>query len=105
MIVNNMKPDPTVEGWLWLAGTGFLVAVTPNYAKSNLVLFLIVLMADVALLLIALLDLGMIGAAYKAVVGYLLFACGILAIYLIAAISTNTFYGKSIFPLPRPLIK
>ena len=105
MIVNNMKPDPTVEGYLWLAGTGFLVAVTPNYAKSNLVLFLIVLMADVALLLIALLDLGMIGAAYKPVVGYLLFACGILAIYLIAAISTNTFYGKSVFPLPPPLIK
>ena len=105
MIVNNMKPDPTVEGWLWVAGAGFLIALTPNYAKSNLFLFLIVLMADVALILIALLDLGMIGAAYKPVVGYLLIACGILSIYLIAAISTNTFYGKSVFPLPRPLIK
>ena len=105
MIINNMKPDPTVEGWLWLAGTGFLVGLTPNYAKSNLVLFLIVLMADVALILIAFLDLGVIEVTYKAVVGYLLFACGILSIYLIAAVSTNTFYGKSIFPLPRPLIK
>jgi hypothetical protein len=105
MIVNNMKPDPTVEGYLWLAGTGFLVAMTPNYAKSNFFLFLIVLMADVSLLLIGFLDLGIIGAAYKAVVGYLLMACGILAIYLIAATATNTFYGKSIFPVPPPLIK
>jgi hypothetical protein len=94
-----------VEGYLWLAGTGFLVAMTPNYAKSNLFLFLIVIMADIALLFIALLDLGIVGAPYKALVGYLLMACGILAIYLIAVIATNTFYGKAIFPVPPPLVK
>lgn len=105
MLINNMKPDTTVEGWLWVAGAGFLIAVTPNYAKSNLFLFLVVVMADIALVLIALLDLGVIGTAYKPVVGYLLFACGILSIYLIAAVSTNTFYGKAVFPLPPPLIK
>jgi uncharacterized protein len=105
MLVHGMKPDPTVEGWLWLAGTGFLVGMTPNYAKSNLFLFLVVVMADVALLFIALLDLGVVGVAFKPVVGYLCFGCGILAIYLIAASATNTFYGKSIFPVPPPLIK
>lgn len=105
MLVNGMKPDPTVEGYLWLAGTGFLVSMTPNYAKSNFFLFLIVAMADVALFFIALLDLGVVGAAYKPLVGYLCFGCGILAIYLIAASATNTFYGKAIFPVPPPLVK
>jgi uncharacterized protein len=105
MIVNGMKPDATVEGWCWLAGTGFLVGMTFNYAKSNLLLFLIVVMADIALLLIAFLDLGILGASYKAIVGYLLVACGILAIYLIAASATNTFYGKAVFPVPGPLVK
>lgn len=105
MLTHGMKPDPTVEGWLWLAGTGFLVAMTPNYAKSNFFLFLVVVMADVALLLIALLDLGIIGAMYKSVVGYLLIACGVLAIYLIAAVATNTLYGKAVFYVPKPLVK
>jgi uncharacterized protein len=105
MIVNGMKPDATVEGWCWLAGTGFLVGMTPCYAKSNFFLFLIVIMADLALLLIAFLDLGLIGATFKPIVGYLLVACGVLAIYLIAASATNTFYGKAVFPVPGPLVK
>ena len=105
MLVHGMKPDSAVEGWLWLAGTGFLVGMTPNYLKSTFFLFLIVVMADLALFFIALLDLGVAGAAFRPLVGYLCFGCGILAIYLIAATATNTFYGRSVFPVPPPLVK
>jgi uncharacterized protein len=105
MLSHGMKPDSTVEGWLWLAGTGFLIGMTPGYAKSNLILFLIVVMADAALLMIALLDLGVISAAAKPAIGYLCIACGVFAIYLIAAMATNSVYGKAVFPVPPALIK
>lgn len=105
MISNGIKPDATVEGWLWLGGTAFLVGMTPAYAKSNLLLFLIVLCADIALAMIGLLDLGIIAATSKPVIGYLVIACGVLALYLVLAIVTNTMYGKSVFPVPPPLVK
>lgn len=105
MITHGIKPDPTIEGWLWLGGTAFLVGMTPAYAKSNLLLFLIVLCADVALGMIGFLDLGLLGATTKPIIGYLCVTCGVLALYLVLAIVTNTTYGKAIFPVPPPLVK
>jgi succinate-acetate transporter protein len=105
MITHGIKPDPTVEGWLWLGGTAFLVGMTPAYAKSNFVLFLIVVCADVVLGMIGFLDLGLLGVTAKPVIGYLCIVCGVLALYLVLAIVTNTMYGKSVFPVPPPLVK
>lgn len=106
MIINGIKPEATIEGWTWLAGTGFLVAMTPAYAKSNAALFVLVVIVDVALLLIALIDLGVANAAIcKPIVGYLLIVTGCIAIYLIAATATNAVYGKTVIPIPKPLVK
>ena len=99
MITHGIKPDVVVEGWLWLAGTGFLVAMTPSYAKSNAALFLLVVAVDIALFLIALLDLGIADPAIcKPIVGYLLVGTGCIALYLILATATNTVYGKHGYP-------
>ena len=106
LITHGMKPDVVVEGWLWMAGTGFLVAMTPSYAKSNAALFLLVVAVDFALLLIALLDLGIADPGIcKPIVGYILVGTGCIALYLILATATNTVYGKPVIPVPKPLVK
>jgi uncharacterized protein len=106
MITYGIKPDAYVEGWLWLAGAGFLIAMTPSYTKSNAALFVLVVAVDVALLLISMLDLGVADPNIcKPIVGYILVGTGCIALYLVAATATNTVYGKSVFPIPKPLVK
>ena len=77
MIKFGMAPHAYVEGWTWMAGAGFLTAVTPAYAKSNKLLFLTVIMLDVVLWCIVGLDLGKMDPAIgKPIVGWLLIICG-----------------------------
>ena len=104
-ILGDVKPQAMVEGFCWMAGASFLTAVTPAYLKGPTPLFLIVLMLDIALWLIVGLDMGILGAALKPVVGYLLFACGWIAIYLVAAIVNNHVYGRTVLPTFGSLVK
>jgi uncharacterized protein len=104
-VLGDVAPQPMVEGFCWMAGAAFLTAVTPAYLKGPTPLFLIVLMLDIALWIIVGLDMGMIGAALKPVVGYLLFACGWVAIYLVAAIVNNHVYGRVVLPTFGSLVK
>jgi succinate-acetate transporter protein len=97
-ILGDIKPEPMVEGFCWMAGAAFLTAVTPSYLKSPTPLFLIVLLLDIALWIIVGLDMGLIGAALKPVVGYLLFASGWVAIYLVAAIVNNHVFNRVVLP-------
>ncbi|MDD5169429.1 MAG: hypothetical protein PHN75_11475 [Syntrophales bacterium] len=101
------KPDPYVEGWMWMAGAGFLTAVTPGYAKGNALIFLLVILIDIALWLIVGIDSGWYGnpAVTKPIVGYLLIASGWIGIYLAGATVCNTVYGKPIYWVPKPLVK
>jgi succinate-acetate transporter protein len=69
-------------------------------------LFVLVVAVDVALFLISLLDLGVADPTIcKPIIGYILVGTGCIALYLVAAIATNTVYGKSVFPIPKPLVK
>ena len=47
MIKFGMAPHVYVEGWTWMAGAGFLTAVTPAYLKSNKLIFLLVVLIDI----------------------------------------------------------
>lgn len=106
MIVNDIKPLSVVEGWTWMAGAAFLTAATPAYMKGTKLLFVIVVLLDIALWIIVTLDLGIADpAVWKPVVAYLLIASGWLGVYGVAAIMTNTAFGKSIIPIPGPLCK
>ena len=49
MIKFGMAPHAYVEGWTWMAGAGFLTAVTPAYLKSNKLLFILVVLIDICL--------------------------------------------------------
>jgi len=106
MIKFGMAPHAYVEGWTWMAGAGFLTAVTPAYAKSNLLLFFLVVILDIALWFIVGLDLGKIDPAIgKPVVGWILVVSGWIGVYLAGAVVCNTVYGRAIYPVPKPLIK
>jgi len=94
-----------VEGWMWMAGAGYLTVVTPAYAKSGL--FGLVLLIDVALWMIVGMDSGWYGnpATWKPIIGWLLVISGWYGVYMAGAVVCNTVYGKKVFPTPPPLIK
>jgi len=106
MIKFGMAPHAYVEGWTWMAGAGFLTAVTPAYAKSNALLFITVILIDIALWCIVFLDLGKMDPAIgKPIVAWILIFAGWAGIYLSGAIVCNTVYGKVIYPVPKPWVK
>jgi len=94
-----------IEGWMWMAGAGFLTAVTPAYAKSGL--FLLVVVIDVVLWMIVGMDTGWFGdpKTWKPVIGYLLVFSGWYGVYMAGAVVCNTIYGKKVFWTPPPLVK
>ena len=104
-IIGSVKPEPMVEGFCWMAGASFLTAVTPAYLKSPTPLFLLVLLLDIVLWLIVGLDMGMLGATVKPVVGYLLYASGWIGVYLVAAIVNNHTFGRVVLPTFGSLVK
>jgi succinate-acetate transporter protein len=97
-IIGTVKPESMVEGFCWMAGAAFLTAVTPAYLKSPTPLFLIVLLLDIVLWMIVGLDMGQFGAGIKPIIGYLLYAAGWIAIYLVAAIVNNHIFGRVVLP-------
>lgn len=95
----------SIEGYTWLCAFLVLVCLTPCYLKANKVFFWLVIVADVAVLFIALGDLGVAKSVLSPASGWLLLVAGFLALYLVAAIAINTTFGKSVLPLPAPYIK
>jgi len=99
-----------IEGWLWMAGASFLTLVTPAYAKSTLLIFILVVLVDIVLWLIVGCDTGwfLIGGSLqltKSIIGYLLVVSGFIGLYLAGATVCNTVYGRTIYYVPPPLIK
>nr|WP_319491910.1 GPR1/FUN34/YaaH family transporter [uncultured Desulfobacter sp.] len=104
-IMGSVKPESTVEGYCWMAGAAFLTAVTPAYLKSPAPMFLIVLLVDIALWLIVGLDMGLLSASLKPIVGYLLYATGWLGLYTAAAVVNNHVYGRVVIPTFGSFVK
>lgn len=102
MLHFGISPLSYVEGWCWMAGAGFLTIVTPAYLKGPKTLFFIVVFLDIALWLIAGMDLKIFPAGLKPAVGYLLIGSGVLAIYTAGAVVNNTVFGRTVLPLPVP---
>jgi succinate-acetate transporter protein len=98
-----------VEGWMWIAGAGFLTVATPCYAWGSWVFFSGFVLADILLFLIAGLDTGWFSIidanTTKHIIAYGFIFIGLSSLYHAGAIMINTAFGKSILPVPRPLIK
>ncbi|MBN2569330.1 MAG: acetate uptake transporter [Deltaproteobacteria bacterium] len=103
----GLPMDTRIEGWGWLAGAAFLIAMTPNYLKATKLMFILVFLVDIALICIVILDLKLdVNRAMVAqTAAWLLMICGWIAVYLAGAISINTNFGKTVLPIPGPFIK
>ncbi|MBL4671906.1 MAG: hypothetical protein JKX81_06565 [Arenicella sp.] len=97
-VFGDVTPQVIVEGYCWMAGATFLTIVTPAYLKGPRPLCMIVILIDIVLWLIVGLDLGLLDASYRPLVGYLLLAAGAIALYLAGAIVNNHVYGKTVMP-------
>jgi len=104
-MIGSVKPDSMVEGFCWMAGAAFLTVVTPAYLKGPVPLFLIVLLLDIALWIIVGLDMRLIGAEMKPVVGYLLYITGGLGVYMVGAVVNNHIFGRTILPTFGSIVK
>jgi len=104
-VFGDVQPLVTVEGYCWIAGAGFLTLVTPSYLKAPTLLFLIVVIVDIVLWIIVGLDLGLLGAAYKTIAGYMLFFSGAVALYLSGAIVNNHVFGRNVMPTFGSIVK
>ncbi len=101
--------DTRIDGWAWLALMLVVLLWTPAFYKSPAILFAIVAVLNIAVPCIALSDLKIFDAAVSKalsqVAGHALLVCGILGIYLSAALVVNGTYGKTVFPNPKPFYK
>ncbi|NIB38656.1 hypothetical protein HBA55_03610 [Pseudomaricurvus alkylphenolicus] len=97
-MLGSAAPQSVVEGYCWMAGAAFLTSITPSYLKAPKPLFAVVILVDIVLWMIVGLDLGLLDAAFKPLVGYLLFSAGWIALYLAAAIVNNHIHGKELLP-------
>ena len=104
--VNGIPIDARVDGWAWLVLAVSLTLWTPAYMKgSNAIMSLCVICVDIAAFFVAFIDMGVLDHTMKAIPGWFLFIAGWLGIYIAAAIILNTAFGKSVLPLPGPMIK
>jgi len=106
MMSAGMKPVAVAEGWMWMATALFLTLITPVFAKQTSLLFLLIVITDVTFWLISGSESGWITSpSLPPIIGGLLMTIGFINLYLAGAIICNTIYGKSIFYLPKPLVK
>lgn len=111
MSQSGIALDPTIDGWAWLVLAISLIAWTPGYLKNaNAVMASCVSVLDVAVLLIALKDLGLFGtgavlAVVSQIIAYSLLIGGILGLYVAAAIILNKSIGKTVIKVPGPLLR
>lgn len=98
--------DARIDGWAWLVLSISLVLWTPAYFKSPLVMSILVLALDVAVVVIALKDIGILNpAAWNPIAAIFLLIGGICGIYMAAGTILNTAFGKQVLPLGAPIIK
>ena len=105
LVDSQIMLDTKIDGWAWLCLSLALWLFTPAYFKSPLLLCLIVIILDVALPLLAFMDLGIISRQFSYIPGWLLLLAGLIGIYLAAAIVVNDTFNKKVYPNPDPLMK
>jgi len=103
--VNGWVIDTRIDGWAWMVLWFALWLWTPAYFKSPLPLTLAVLALDVAVPIVALMDLQAVGHAFAPVAANFLLLAGIFGLWTATGIILNTEFGKKIIPMPGPIIK
>jgi succinate-acetate transporter protein len=101
--------DPRIDGWCWLVLSITIILWTPAFYKTPAILFVLVVGVDIALPFVVVTDLKILSPEVSkmtaSIAGHTLLVCGIIGIYLAAALVVNGTYGRKIFPNPAPLYK
>lgn len=103
--INGWAIDARIDGWSWMVLWFALWLWTPAYFKAVLPMTLVVLSLDIAVPIVSLMDLGILDHAYAPTAALFLLISGILGIYVASAVILAAEYGKSILPLPGPIVK
>jgi len=102
---NGWSIDARIDGWAWLALAIALLTWTPGYFKSPLSLLACVLALDIAIPVVAFMDMGILGHEWHAVSGNFLGIAGIFGLYTACGVVLNTAFGRTIIPLGTPICK
>ncbi len=101
--------DTRIDGWCWLALALVVALWTPAFFKSPALLFFIVLGLNVAVPCIVIADLKLfapeVSSVFSHIAGIALLVCGLMGIYLSAALVVNGTYGRKVLPNPGSLYK
>jgi len=99
--------DTTIDGWAWMVLTIATILFTPAYLKnSGAVMGLCVVLLDIAIIFVTGTDGGWLPkATYSPIAGYFLLGAGICGIYVAAGAFLAGTIGKSILPMPGPILK
>jgi succinate-acetate transporter protein len=102
--VGGVPIDTQLDGYCWLVLLIILLLWTPAYLKTaSGIMGLLVIFLDLGVFFVAFSDLKiMAGGVYAA---YSLLITGIIGIYIAAAIQLNGAFGRTILPMPGPMIK
>lgn len=104
--LNAWKVDFTMDGWLWLPLFITLILWTPAYLKeSPAVMSLVVLCLDVTVFFVTFMDMGKLAHHFAPTAGYFALIAGFGALWVASAGILNTAFGKTILPMPGPMIK
>lgn len=102
---NGIEVDGRISGYAWVAICIAITMWTPAYMAGARSLSLVVIALVPALWIIGLKDIGILGANWAPVAGWLALAGGIFGLYTSSAIILNDKFGKTILPLGSPFIK
>ncbi len=99
--------DTTIDGWAWMVLTIFTILATPAYLKnSGAIMGLCVVLLDIAIVFVTGTDGGWLDkAVYSPIAGYFILAAGICGLYVAAAGFLAGTMGKTILPMPGPILK
>ena len=93
--------DARIDGYAWAVLALALLLWTPAFCKKFSLLSLVVIALDIALPLIALVDLKILtDPVFATIAAYALLIAGIKAVYLASATVVNAAFGRPVYPLP-----
>ena len=101
--------DTRIDGWAWMALMLVVALWTPAFYKGPALLFIIVALLNIAVPCIVFTDLKVFSAEVSMVLsqiaGHVLLICGLIGIYLSAALLVNATYGREVFKNPKSFYK
>lgn len=103
--MHGLSLDSRILGWIMLPIAIVLTGATPAFFKSPLSLVLVLIPIDLALFLLAFMDLHVLPHGFHMVSGILLLLAGIFALYTLIGLILNTVYQRTILPLGPQLAK